>query len=125
VVPAHLRTVEFATEVSNVLKPNGVYLLNVADGTPFRLIGDELATLLEVFPDVAVIYEPAVVKGRRHGNFVVIAAGADAGVPLDAIGRRVMAGGPQGRLRLLPDVRAMARDHRPSRDSDADRSADA
>jgi spermidine synthase len=125
VVPAHLRTVEFASEVSNVLKPTGAYLLNVADGTPFRLIGEELATLLEVFPEVAVIYEPAVVKGRRHGNFVVIATGADAGVPLDAIGRRVMAGGPQGRLRLLPDVRAMARDHRPSRDSDPDRSAGA
>jgi len=118
VVPAHLRTVEFAAEVANVLKDEGVYLLNVADGTPFGLIGPELATMLEVFPDVAVIYEPAVVKGRRHGNFVVIAAGAGAEVPLDAIGRRVMAGGPQGRLRRLPDVVAMARGHRPYVDAE-------
>jgi spermidine synthase len=120
VVPAHLRTVEFTSQVDSVLKPNGVYLLNVADGTPFRLIGAELATVLEVFPEVAVIYEPAVVKGRRHGNFVVVAASAAHAIPLDAIGRRVMAGGPQGRLRRLPDVVAMARGHRPYRDLDAE-----
>ncbi len=125
VVPAHLRTVEFTAQVSNVLTPNGIYLLNVADGTPLRLIGAELATVLEVFPEAAVIYEPAVVKGRRHGNFVVIAASTATAIPLDAIGRRVMAGGPQGRLRRLPDVVAMARGHRPYLDLDAELTPDA
>jgi hypothetical protein len=119
VVPPHLRTVEFTRQVAAALRPGGVYLANVADGTPFRLVGAELATVLDVFADVSVIYEPAVVRGRRHGNFVVIAAGPDAGLPLEAIGRRVLAGGPQGRLRRLPDVRAMAREHRPLYDAEA------
>jgi hypothetical protein len=118
VVPPHLRTVEFADSVQVALRPDGLYLVNVADGTPLRLIGAELATMLEVFADVAVIYEPAVVRGRRHGNFVVIAAGPDADLPLGAIARRVLGGGPQGRLRLLPDVKAMARSARPFRDGD-------
>jgi spermidine synthase len=116
VVPAHLRTVEFCRLVAAALGPSGAYLANVADGTPLTLIGAELATILEVFADVSVVYEPAVVKGRRHGNFVVVAAGPDAALPLDAIGRRVLAGGPQGRLRRLPDVRAMARGYRPLHD---------
>jgi spermidine synthase len=116
VVPAHLRTVEFAREVATVLTPTGVYLVNVADGMPLQLIGSELASILEVFPDVAAIYEPAVIRGRRHGNFVVIATGATSQLPLNAIAKRVMAGGPQGRLRTLPDIRAMARGHRPYRD---------
>ncbi len=117
-VPAHLRTVEFTELVATALRPTGIYLANVADNTPLRQIGSELATVLEVFAEVAVIYEPAVVRGRRHGNFVIIAAGADAELPLDQISRRVVAGGPQGRVRRLAEVQAMARDHRPRRDAD-------
>jgi hypothetical protein len=115
-VPPQLRTVEFALLVREILRADGVYLLNVADGVPFRQLGPELATLLEVFAHLAVVSEPAVFRGRRHGNLVV--AASDAPLPVDAIAGRVAAGAVQGRVRDLGEVRAMARGHRPLRDAE-------
>jgi hypothetical protein len=115
-VPDHLRTVEFALHVKEILRPDGVYLMNVADRSPFAALGVELATLFEVFGYVAVISEPAVLRGRRHGNLVVLASSVP--LPLDAIARRVADGGVQGRVRELGESRAMARGHRPLRDTD-------
>jgi hypothetical protein len=98
------------------LRPTGLYLMNVADRSPFAATGVELATLLEVFGDVAVISEPAVLRGRRHGNLVVLASNTE--LPVDAVARRVADGGVQGRVRDLAEVKAMARGHRPLRAAD-------
>lgn len=73
VTPDHLTTVEFAREVARVLRPGGVYLANCVDRPPLDLARSELATVREVFADVALSAEPAQLKGRRHGNLVVIA----------------------------------------------------
>jgi SAM-dependent methyltransferase len=116
VVPDHLRTVEFALHVKEILRPDGVYLINVADRSPFAALGVELATVFEVFGHVAVISEPAVLRGRRHGNLVVLASSVP--LPLDAVARRVADGGVQGRVRALGESRAMARGHRPLYDAD-------
>jgi hypothetical protein len=116
VVPDHLRTVECATAAKRALRPTGLYLMNVADRSPFAATGVELATLLEVFGDVAVISEPAVLRGRRHGNLVVLASNTE--LPVDAVARRVADGGVQGRVRDLAEVKAMARGHRPLRAAD-------
>lgn len=118
-VPPHLRTAEFALQVGETLRREGVYLLNVADGVPFRQLGPELATLLEVFAHLAVVSEPAVFRGRRHGNLIV--AASNAPLPLDAIAARVAAGAVQGRVRDLGEVRVMARGHRPLHDGDVRR----
>jgi spermidine synthase len=70
--PAHLCTVEFAEQVARVLRPDGVFLANCADVPPLRLARAEAATFRAVFDDVAVIAEPGQVKGRRHGNVVLV-----------------------------------------------------
>jgi hypothetical protein len=114
--PPHLGTVEFALQVRDTLRPGGVYLVNVADGVPFRKLGPDLATLAEVFAKLAVVSEPSVFRGRRHGN-LVIAASTDP-LPLDAIASRVAAGAVQGRVRADGEARAFARGHRPLRDAD-------
>jgi spermidine synthase len=44
-VPAHLATLEFAREIRRVLRPDGVYLLNVIDCPPLRVSRAEAATL--------------------------------------------------------------------------------
>jgi spermidine synthase len=116
VVPANLRTVECAIRVRQCLRPNGVYAMNVADRAPFATTGVELATLLEAFSDVAVISEPGVLRGRRHGNLIIVAANEP--LPVSAIARRVVDGGVQGRVRDLDQVIEMARAHRPLRDAD-------
>lgn len=116
--PAHLRTVEFALQVKEILRHAGVCLVNVADGVPFRKLGPDVAVLAGVFAHVAVVSEPSVFRGRRHGNLVV--AASDAELPLGSIAARVAAGAVQGRVRSGGEARAMARGHRPLRDADVD-----
>ena len=48
-VPPHLATLEFAAEVRRVLRPDGVYVLNVIDCPPLRVSRAEAATLLAAF----------------------------------------------------------------------------
>ncbi len=88
--PRHLTTVEFLTEVARVLRPGGLYLANIADRAPLALTRSEVATALQArehvadrtetrspWGDLAVVAEPAVLKGRRYGNLVLVAVRAD------------------------------------------------
>lgn len=74
VTPPHLSTVEFVADAARVLRPDGVYLANVADRPPLTRLRAELATALEVFDHVAVVAESALLKGRRYANAVVMGA---------------------------------------------------
>ncbi len=116
VAPGTVRTVEFASLVKETLRSSGVYLVNVADHAPFRELGRDLATLREVFPEIAVVSEPAVLRGRRRGNLVIAASATS--LPDDDVARRVAGGAVQGRLRTGGEVRAMARGHRALHDDD-------
>ncbi|MEU6218537.1 fused MFS/spermidine synthase [Streptomyces sp. NPDC047022] len=73
-IPAHLTTVPYARAVDRVLRAGGVYLANLADAAPFAFLRSQLATFAEVFEELAVIAEPGVLRGRRFGNAVLIAA---------------------------------------------------
>ncbi len=70
--PAHVTTEEFARDVARVLRPGGVYLANCADRPPLALARAEAATLRAVFRHVGVVAEPAVLRGRRYGNLVLV-----------------------------------------------------
>ncbi|MBT0995818.1 fused MFS/spermidine synthase [Cellulomonas sp. DKR-3] len=72
--PAHLTTLEVAQQAARVVRAGGVYLVNCADRPPLTLARSEIATLREAFADVAVIAEPALLRGRGYGNVVVAAA---------------------------------------------------
>lgn len=73
-VPAHLSTVGYARAVERVLRADGVYLANLADAAPFTFLRSQLATLATVFEELSLIAEPAVLRGRRFGNAVLVAA---------------------------------------------------
>jgi MFS family permease len=75
-VPWHLTTVEMIREVDRVLRPEGVYVLNVIDGGPRRLVRAELATLSAVFANVAVVVPPHGLSG----NHVLVASNAPLGL---------------------------------------------
>jgi MFS family permease len=68
-VPWHLTTAEFVADVRRVLRPGGLYALNVIDYEPLGLVRAEAATLLEAFDEVALVShrEPG-------GNFVFLAS---------------------------------------------------
>jgi spermidine synthase len=88
-VPAHLTTVEFLREAARVLRPQGVYVANIADAAPFGFLGSQLAGLREAFgaaAELCLLAEPAVLRGRRFGNAVVVASRRP--LPLDALARR-------------------------------------
>ncbi|MGN6605932.1 MAG: spermidine synthase [Jatrophihabitans sp.] len=84
-VPGELTTTEFLAEVARVLRPDGVFLANVADGPPVRYARRLVATVRQHFADVLVVADPAIVKGRRHGN--VVLAAARHGLPLAQVQR--------------------------------------
>jgi len=116
-VPGHLVTAQCASDVLRVLRPGGTYLLNVADKAPFPWAAGEMATLLSVYQQVALVTEPAVLRGRRQGNLVLAASAVS--LPLDRLARRVAGGAVQGRVRGTEAVRAMAGGRRPWHDGDA------
>lgn len=73
-VPWHLTTAEMVAEVRRVLRPGGVYALNVIDFPPLCFARAETATLLAAFAHVAVLAEPAVAGGQEGGNLVLVAS---------------------------------------------------
>jgi Spermidine synthase len=90
-IPAHVTSAEFYAEVAAFLAPAGVLLVNVADGNALAFARGQAATLSYVFADLALLAESAVLKGRRYGNFVLVASRAD--LPLEWM-PRLLAGGP-------------------------------
>ncbi len=80
-VPAHLTSVEYARAAARVLRGDGVYLANLADAAPFAFLRSQLANLATVFGELALIAEPAVLRGRRFGNAVLVAAHHPVDVP--------------------------------------------
>ncbi|WP_200426954.1 spermidine synthase [Streptomyces sp. NE5-10] len=85
-VPAHLTSLAYAREVRRVLRPGGTYAANLADGAPLGFLRGQLATFGAVFPELALVAEPAVLRGRRFGNTILVAS--DAPLDLPALTRR-------------------------------------
>nr|WP_158894130.1 fused MFS/spermidine synthase [Amycolatopsis anabasis] len=85
-MPGGLATSEFTQDVARVLRPSGTYLLNISDGPGLRFVRRVVATVAGVFPELLVLAEPGVLRGRRFGN-LVLAASARA-LPVDAVRRR-------------------------------------
>ena len=81
-MPGGLGTTEAVTEIAGLLRPTGWYAVNLADSSSLRFTRSHAATVRAVFPDVCVLAEPSVLKGRRFGNLVAVAG---AGLPLDAL----------------------------------------
>ena len=72
-LPWHLATAQFAREIRRVLRPGGLYTLNVIDQGDLRLLRAEAATLLEVFADVRLIARSAGGE-PLGGNLVFLAS---------------------------------------------------
>jgi spermidine synthase len=70
--PAHLTSAEFAVLAARVLRPDGLFAANIADGAPLGFARAQAATLRAVLPEVCLIADPAVLRGRRFGNLVLV-----------------------------------------------------
>ncbi|KUN41858.1 spermidine synthase-like protein [Streptomyces longwoodensis] len=116
-VPAHLTSLAYAREAERVLRADGVYLANLADTAPFAFLRSQLATFDELFEELVLVAEPAVLRGRRFGNAVLVAAHR----PFDtaALARRTAADAFPARVEHGPGVRRFTGDARPVTDEDA------
>jgi spermidine synthase len=94
--PAHLTSAEFLTEVRRALGPTGWYAANLADGPPLSYLRGQIATAAAVFPELALAAEPTVLRGRRFGNAVLVAAAV--ALPVAELTRRVAGDGYAGRV---------------------------
>jgi spermidine synthase len=73
-VPWHLATAEFVADVNRVLRNDGVYVLNVIDRDPWRLLAAEVATVATRFPHVALMAGPDQLGRGGGGNVVIVAS---------------------------------------------------
>ncbi|QEV22099.1 spermidine synthase [Streptomyces alboniger] len=116
-VPAHLTTVAYARAADRVLRPDGQYAANLADGAPFAFLRSQLATFAEVFEELALIAEPAVLRGRRFGNAVLIASHAP--IDIAALARRTACDAFPARVEHGEPLRRLIGDAKAVRDEDA------
>ncbi|MFI6558680.1 spermidine synthase [Streptomyces sp. NPDC050534] len=116
-VPAHLTSVAYARAAERVLRYDGVYLANLADAAPFAFLRSQLATFAVVFEELVLIAEPAVLRGRRFGNAILVAAHHPVDIP--ALARLMAADAFPARVEHGPGVKHFIADARAVRDEEA------
>ena len=116
--PAHVSSLEFYDLIRPLLVPDGLVVLNAADGSGLPFVRGQAATLAARFANVVAVAEPQVLKGRRFGNVVLIASNGDVG-ELDWL-PRLLAGGPHPARMLEGDeIAALIRGTAPVTDATA------
>ncbi|MFE2627868.1 spermidine synthase [Streptomyces sp. NPDC059374] len=94
--PAHLTSAEFLDEVRRALALGGWYAANLADGPPLTYLRGQIATAAARFAEVALVADPTVLRGRRFGNAVLLAA--DQPLPVSDLTRRAASDPHPGRV---------------------------
>jgi spermidine synthase len=115
--PAHLTTVEFYRDAARLLAPDGVLLVNVSDGPGLAFARRQVATIREVLPQVIVLAEVQVLKGRRFGNLVVAASAAP--LPVEWLPRLMAAGPHPAKVAQGAEITEFTRGARAATDADA------
>jgi spermidine synthase len=87
--PAHLTSAEFAGLAARALAPSGVFTANIGDGPPLTHARGRVATVRSVLRHSCLIAEGPVLRGRRFGNLVVVAANRE--LPVAELTRRAAA----------------------------------
>ena len=85
VVPWHLTTREWLADVRRVLRPGGIYAMNVVDQGPLRFARAQAATFLDSFAHVAIVGRGRPGQAPGGGNVVLL--GSDRPLPGAALTR--------------------------------------
>lgn len=115
--PAHLTSVEFYRELAELLAPGGVLLVNVADGPGLAFARRQAATIADVLPEIGILADTQVLKGRRFGNLVVAASATP--LPTEWLPRILAAGPHPAKIAQGAEVDAFIQGARIVTDSDA------
>ncbi|WP_101847283.1 spermidine synthase [Zhihengliuella sp. ISTPL4] len=115
--PAHLTSVEFYRELAALLAPGGALLVNVADGPGLAFARRQAATIAEVLPEIGILADTQVLKGRRFGNLVVAASATP--LPTEWLPRMLAAGPHPAKIAQGDEARAFLQGARIVTDADA------
>jgi spermidine synthase len=113
--PAHLTSAEFTAAAARALAPSGVYAANIGDGPPLAHARGRVAAVLSVFRHACLIADPAVLRGRRFGNLIVV--GSDRELPVPGLARRAAADPFPGRVVAGDDLDRFVAGTRPITDA--------
>jgi spermidine synthase len=105
--PRPLTTVEFLEHAKRVLTPGGLYIANVGDRPDLKGAKTEMATARAVFRHVMAIADPAMFKGRRAGNVILVASDR-APEPSAALSRELLGSGVPAQAWAADRVRAFS-----------------
>ncbi|QOC26480.1 fused MFS/spermidine synthase [Microbacterium hominis] len=115
--PAHLTTVEYFRILAGLLAPDGVLLVNVADGAGLAFARREVATVRAVLSEVIVLAEVQTLKGRRFGNLVI--AASPSPLPVEWLPRLMAAGPHPAKVAQGAELDEFARGAQVATDADA------
>ncbi|MEO3777744.1 fused MFS/spermidine synthase [Micromonospora sp. B11E3] len=116
-MPGHVASVEFAAEAARVLRPDGILLVNVTDLPPLVFTRARVATLRAVFADVCVVADRRMLRGRRYGNVVLVAARRAGRLPVGRLAARVARDPVPGRVLHGPALDEFVAGARPAPDA--------
>jgi spermidine synthase len=115
--PAHLTSIEFYSAAAQLLAPDGVLLVNVADGAGLAFARRQVATVRAVLAHVIVLSEVQTLKGRRFGNLVI--AASNTALPTEWLPRLMAAGPHPAKVAQGAELDEFVRGQRPATDADA------
>jgi spermidine synthase len=115
--PAHLASTEFLHAVADVMGPAATYAANLTDGGALAFARGQVATLQAVFPHTCLIADPAVLRGRRFGNLLLV--GRRDPLPVERLAARAAGDRASGRLLHGPELDRFRAGARPVRDATA------
>ncbi|MET7399448.1 fused MFS/spermidine synthase [Dactylosporangium sp. NPDC005572] len=118
-VPAHLTSVEFLSAAARVLRPDGLYVANLADGNGLAFARSQVASLRTVFASVVLLAEPAVLRGRRFGNVILVGSAVAGRIPAAVLARAAAADPFPARLVDGDDLDRLVASARPITDATA------
>jgi spermidine synthase len=115
--PAHLASTEFLEAVAEVTAPAGTYAANLTDGGALVFARGQVATLQAVFPHTCLVADPAVLRGRRFGNLLLV--GSRDPLPVDLLAARSAGDRSSARLLHGPELDRFRAGARPVHDAGA------
>jgi spermidine synthase len=115
--PAHLASTEFLLAVADLMAPSASYVANLTDGGALAFARGQVATLAAVFAHTCLAADPAVLRGRRFGNLVLV--GGRQPLPVDGLTARAAGDRFPGRVLHGRELDRFRGDARPARDGSA------
>jgi spermidine synthase len=119
-IPKHFTSTEYVSLAKRALRPTGVHVANLADGTAsgaLTFTRRQVATARQHFAHVLLLADPGILRGRKFGNLVLMAS--DAPLPVAGLTRRAASDPFPSRVLHGPELADFQGGAKPVTDTDA------